>query len=177
MVNIHAIETACNDGRISPGIETVIAIVAICGVLTIPTPADYDPAAPDPVQPHTITADIGLKAGYHFTEFHFRKKEATYSAQVAGEEDAEFVNATLNFYIPKISPLTTLNANNVLNNRYLVLFKDRVNDDYRVMGEIGNGASIKFTEQTNPKNGYQVTIEAQELDDYPAYYTGAVPTE
>lgn len=172
---LQDIEGICNDEKNSPGILTKMQIVPICGVTSIPAIPAYVAGTTADDAAHTITDDIVLKAGYAFAEWTFRKTDAQYKAEKAGEEDAEIVNVTSSMYIPKITPLKTYLLNQTINGRFLVLISDRNNPNPRAIGEIGNGAMVKVTENTNPKNGYLLEITGINFDEYPAFYSGAVP--
>lgn len=169
------IETLCNSEDNFPHIITQIAIIDACGVLTIPAADVYDPEA-DPIvtEPHTITDNLTLKAEYAFAKWNFRgKSEATYTATTEGEEDAKVVNASIQGYIPQIAPIKTWLMSKP-NGRYIVLFWDRNNADPRLLGEIGNGCHLNVTEQSSPKNGYLLNIQANNLDTFPYFYGGTI---
>jgi hypothetical protein len=172
---LQDIEEICTTQKIAPGLETKLRIVPICGVTSIPTIPAYVAGTTADDAAHTIADDIVLKADYFFAEWTFRKTDAQYKAEKAGEEDAEIVNVTASMYIPKITPLKTYLMNQTINGRFLVLISDRNNPNPRAIGEIGNGAMVKVTEQTNPKNGYLLEITGINFDEYPAFYSGAIP--
>lgn len=173
--DLQDIEEICITEKISIGIKTTLDIVPICGVLSIPAIPAYVAGTTSDELAHTIVGNIELKPGYKFARWTFRKKGGEYKAEKTGDEDAEVVNATSPMYIPKITPLKTYLMNQTLNSGYLVLISDRNNPNPRVLGELGNGAKVKVTEQTNPKNGYVLEITANDLDQYPPFYNGDIP--
>ena len=117
-----------------------------------------------------------MKTGYVFRTWEFRKKEAEYKATDEGDEDAETVKVDIKFFIPRIDSFKTYVTNMTRNGEWLVLLKDRNNEHPRIIGEVGNGAKIKIAEQTNPKNGYAVSIMCEDLDEKPYFYAGAIVT-
>jgi hypothetical protein len=79
---------------------------------------------------------------------------------------------TMKFFINKQQPGITYILNGSVGGEYIVVPKDR-NNQQRLLGELDNGCTIKIKEQTNPKNGYEVTLE-WESNYLPYYYTGTI---
>jgi hypothetical protein len=57
---------------------------------------------------------------------------------------------------------------------YIVLAPDR-NGQLRIIGDLEEGCTIRTKEQTNDKNGYDLTIEWESVH-LPYYYTGTITT-
>lgn len=164
----------CAEEQNLPGMITSLSIIENCGVTATPAPDTFD--SEDDTTHHAISGDLTLATGYLWKTWNFRKMDATFTFEDAGEPDGEVVNCTVNIYIPKITGLKSYITNQCRYGEYRVLIKDRNNTDPRMLGEQGNGCRLQITEQSNPKNGYVITITWQNADQKPYFYSGAVVT-
>lgn len=173
-VRLEDIARFCGQNN-TPGMSADFHLIPICDVTTIPAPDTYDPddVTPDPTLAHTISTAVTLAASKYWSKWSARKSSVTYKAEITGEEDAEQVQVTITAYLPKMTNLKTWYMNQGINGRFAVLMADRNGGDPRLIGEIDNGAKVKVTEDSNPKNGYNLEITCL-MDNFPYYYSGAI---
>lgn len=170
-VPIQNIEKICGSIKNKKGVKARWEIVEECGVISIPEPVEEVEGQPETF--HRITGDIVLKAGYAFKTWHGRKKDADWSFEDDGEQDEEIVKAAANLYVPKIDGLKTSSTNKARGNEFIILMWDENDPIPRIVGEVGNGVTIKTKEQYNPKNGYILTASG-ELTEKPYWYSGNI---
>jgi len=178
---LAGIARRCAGGNIA-GTSTKGYVICIDRVDSIPAPADYENDNTLPA--HTITDDVTLSTDDPGTtevdetgvwyEWNHQKKSGSYVAEPIGDDGSEGWKITHTFFVPRLDPLATYIFNNTANGEFLYIFKDK-NGEQRLLGNLEDGVSIKVKEQTNDKNGYEVTVE-WETGVLPFYYTGAIVT-
>jgi len=173
MTSIETIEKICGNIKNRKGVKSYIALVEECGVLSIGAPIAEVPGTPESY--HSIDS-ITLKPDYHFETWYGRKKDADFSFEDDGEQDEEIVKIAGNLYIPKIDGFKTSITNKARGNEFIVLMWDENDPTPRILGEIGNGVTIKVKEQYNAKNGYVLTF-AGDMVEKPYWFRGTIPYE
>lgn len=158
---MEAIERQCG-GNVK-ALQTKLHVVCVDDVVSIPAPS----------VDHTVTTDISMVATKVFTPWTFSKTNNNYVAEPQGEGDSKYWLTKVTVFFPKITPKTTKTLNGVANGEYIVIIKDK-NGHNRIIGKVGDGASISVGEQTNDVNGYPVTLE-WETSELPLFYTGVIP--
>lgn len=169
--SIKTIEKICGNIKNNKGVKSWVALVEECGVLSIPAPVAEVEGEENTY--HSISGDIVLKEGYNFETWYGRKKDSDFSFEDDGEQDEEIVKIAGNLYIPKINGFKTSSTNKARGNEFIALMWDENDPTPRLLGEVGNGITIKVKEQFNPKNGYTLTFGG-EVSEKPYWYRGAV---
>ena len=157
------------NGNTPPGVKPSITIINECDVTTIPDPTAFSDTQGAEKDGVTIETALTLEASAAHKTWNFRLTDATYSCNVEGEEDAELYNVTITAFMPKLEGQKTYQLEGAVPGRHIVKFKDRgANAIERIVGEKNNGARVTFNEQSNPKNGYVVTINC--IMTHPPYW-------
>lgn len=164
----------CASENNSPGIKAYVAVVAACGVVSIPERIAHVPG--DDSTQYFIDGDIQLKEGYKFAVWHFRypKDEEPFKFEQAGELDAEVTNITGQFFIPGVTAKNKRNLNQAKRGEQVMLYWDENNTFPQLIGETSRAATLRSTQQHKPKNGFLVNVTG-ELKDFPAFYRGTIP--
>lgn len=162
------IEQFCG-GINAPNLDRMLSITCEDEILTIP-----DPVA----STHKITADITYRAyaagppeitAGVFRKWYFSKDESSWTSE---RDENGMWNTEAKIFIPKLQDTTTYTLNGMTGENQIALVVDR-NGKVRLVGALGNGASIKVKEVTSPKNGYEVTIVWQSAYA-PYFYEGDI---
>jgi hypothetical protein len=168
---IDNIAKQCGSGN-SPGLKTKAQITCVDQIASIPAPGEGTHVISSNITMRSaVTGPPAITAGLFF-EWNISKIDSELVSEPDGDgENVSFKHST-KFFINKLQPGITYIMNGMLGGEYIVIVKDR-NGNQRLLGELDNGCTIKVKEQTNPKNGYEVTIE-WESNYLPYYYTGTI---
>lgn len=158
---VDAIEQFCG-GVNAPGLDRILHITCEDQVLDIPAAG---------AGTHTISDDIDMTvtpAGV-FYPWGFSKEDMSFTS--TRDENGEWATEVKVFMLQLESEKTYV-LNGMTGDNQIVIIKDR-NGKQRLIGAPGNGCSVNVKEQTNPKNGYEVTITWKSAHA-PYFYTGAI---
>lgn len=165
---VAEIEQFCG-GVNAPGLDRVLHMTCEDQVDAIP---DLDTGT------HTISEDMEMRAAVVgppavdagvFYPWYFSKEDMSYTS--TRDENGEWTTEVKIFML-QLNSEKTFVLNGMTGDNGIAIVKDR-NGQPRLIGAIGNGCSISVKEQTNPKNGYEVTINWKSAHA-PYYYTGAI---
>jgi hypothetical protein len=144
--NVDTIEEYCG-GPNAPQLKRALFITTLAKVSSIPAAAE-----------HLVSGDIEMVATMLFYKWNFSKEESSFESV---QDENGMWNTTVKIFIEKMEAAES----NVLNGMN--------GDNY--LGELDNGCTVRVKEQTNPKNGYEVTITWQSAHS-PYFYTGDITT-
>lgn len=165
---VGTIEQFCG-GVNAPNLDRVLSITCEDEILAIPAPT---------ASTHKIATDITYRAedagppavtAGKFYKWFFSKDDSSWTSE---RDDNGLWNTEVKIFIPKLQDTTTYTLNGMTGENQIALVVDR-NGKRRLVGALGNGASIKVKEVTTPKNGYEVSIIWQSAYA-PYFYEGAV---
>lgn len=161
----------CGGGN-KPGLKKRFHITCVDEITAIPAPGE---------DTHVISDDINMRdaevgppevtAGV-FRVWNISMRDASYTAEPQGDDENGSWLVTVKAFINKLDEATTYVLNGVNGGDYVALVPDG-NGKIRVIGELDNGCTVKTKEQTNDKNGYELTI-TWETSHLPYFYTGAI---
>lgn len=167
---VGEIEQFCG-GVNAPGLDRTLFITCEDQIESIPDPE---------VDTHVIETDIDMRdsavgppavaAGVFYT-WPFAKEDMSF---VSEPDDNGEWNTDVKIFIPRLKAEKTYVFNGMTGDNNVVIVKDR-NGEQRLVGALNNGCKVKVKEQTNPKNGYEVSINWKSAHA-PYYYTGAITT-
>lgn len=161
----------CGGGN-KPGLKKKFHITCVDEITTIPA-ADADT--------HVISDDITMRASAvgppavtagTFKVWNISMRDSSYIAEPQGDDENGSWLVTVKAFINKLDAATTYVLNGIAGGEYVLLVPDG-NGEIRLIGELDNGCMVKTKEQTNDKNGYELTI-TWETNHLPYYYTGAI---
>lgn len=158
---VAEIEQFCG-GVNAPGLDRVLHITCEDQITSIP---DADTGT------HTISDDIVMvvsPAGVFFP-WYFSKEDMSFTS--TRDENGEWATE-VKIFVLQLNSEKTYVFNGLTGDNQVVIVKDR-NNQSRLVGALGNGCMVNVKEQTNPKNGYEVTINWKSAYS-PLYYTGAI---
>lgn len=156
--NVAAIEEYCGATN-APKLKRALHITTLAKVDTIAS-----------ATAHAISTDITMESGQVFYKWNFSQEDSSFES--VQDESTGMWNTTVKIFIEKMQAATSNVLNGMNGDNYLAEVVDR-NGLRRLVGEIDNGCRVRVKEQTNPKNGYEVTI-TWESSHSPYFYTGAI---
>lgn len=115
------------------------------------------------VGPPAVTAGV-------FYEWHFSPKDQDYKS--TKNEDTGEWNTEVKIFVPKREDEKSYLLNGLTGDNNIFIVEDK-NGKKVIVGELNNGASVGVIEQTNPMNGYVVTIKWTSSHS-PYFYSGSV---
>lgn len=165
---VDGIDQFCG-GVNAPGLDRVLHITCEDQVDTIPAATADTHLIEDDIEmrasavgPPAVTAGV-------FYPWYFSKEDMSYES--TRDENGEWTTVVKIFML-QLAAEKTYVLNGMTGDNGICIVKDR-NGQQRLIGGLGNGCNIGVKEQTNPKNGYEVTINWKSAHA-PYYYTGAV---
>lgn len=165
------IAKTCGGGN-SAGMKTKVQITCVDQVASIPAPGEGTHViSSNMTMRSAVVGPPAVSAGVFF-EWSISKIDSELTSEPQGDGENVSWLHTMKFFINKQQPGITYIMNGMVGGEYIVVPKDR-NNQQRLLGELDNGCTIKIKEQTNPKNGYEVTLE-WESNYLPYYYTGTI---
>lgn len=168
---IIAIAKACGVTFIK-GLKARLFVAAMDDVLTIPTPNTGTPNVVDAL--FTFVPASPTDPAGQFYVWATSKADGSWKCTPEGDDDNPVWKTEVKTFIYGIDADKSLQANETNGHEFIVIVPDN-NGKNRIVGEVGRGCSIKMGEQTNDKNGYEVTI-TWESGYNPYFYTAALPT-
>lgn len=157
--NVDTIEEYCG-GPNAPQLKRALFITTLAKVATIPAAAE-----------HLVSGDIEMVATMLFYKWNFSKEESSFESV---QDENGMWNTTVKIFIEKMEAAKSNVLNGMNGDNYLAVPADN-NGSQRLVGELDNGCTVRVKEQTNPKNGYEVTITWQSAHS-PYFYTGDITT-
>lgn len=165
---VDAIDQFCG-GVNAPGLDRILYMTCEGQVDTVP---DADAGT------HTISTDLSMRpydagppvveAGIFYT-WYFSKEDMSFTC--TRDENGEWTTE-VKVFVLQLSSEKTYVLNGMTGDNQICIVKDR-NGKQRLIGAVGNGCMVNVKEQTNPKNGYEVTITWKSAHA-PYYYTGTI---
>ena len=113
--------------------------------------------------PPAVTAGI-------FYEWHFSPRDQDYKS--TRNEDTGEWNTEVKIFVPKREDEKSYLFNGLTGDNNIFIVEDK-NAKKVIVGELNNGASVGVIEQTNPMNGYVITIKWTSSHS-PYFYSGSV---
>lgn len=162
---VAGIDQFCG-GVNAPGLDRMLSITCEDQVSAIAAPGSGT---------HTISTDITMTEGVSpdpdgvFYKWYFSKEDMSYTS--TRDENGEWTTE-VKIFILQLEATKTYTLNGMTGDNQIAIVKDR-NGKQRLIGALGNGCQVSVKEQTNPKNGYEVTITWKSAHA-PYYYTGAI---
>lgn len=165
---IGTIEQFCG-GVNAPGLDRMLSWTCEDELLAIPAAtADTHNVATDITYRAAATGPPAVTAG-KFRKFYIAKEDMSYSS----ERDENGMHKTeVKMFVPKLEAEKSYILNGATGDNQVWIVPDK-NGKKRIVGAIGNGASLKYKAQTNPKNGYEVTVMWESAHE-PYFYAGAI---
>jgi hypothetical protein len=170
--SLAAIEKTC--GGNSPGLKTYLYIAHKSEVTAIPDPdtgtltvsGDMTMRAADAGPPEVLAGT--------FKRWEISKGGSSYESNPEGEDENVNNVVTVKAFMNKLEDAKSYILDQAHGGEYIVLAPDR-NGQLRIIGDLEEGCTIRTKEQTNDKNGYDLTIEWESVH-LPYYYTGTITT-
>lgn len=160
--SIADIEKTC--GGNAPGLKTTIYIGFKGHVASIPSPG---------AGTHIISGDIMMEEDRGMYAWSISKGGNSYESNPEGEDESVENEITIKAFINKLEADKTYILNDVHGGEFILLVPDR-NGKMRLIGDLEEGATVRVKEQTNDKNGYDLTI-SWPTNHLPYYYEGDIP--
>lgn len=166
--SVGEIEQFCG-GLNAPGLDRMLSLTCEDQITSIPAPG---------ADSHEITTDIAMRASSVgppavtagvFYKWFFSKEDMEFIS--TRDENGEWTTS-VKIFILRLEEAKSHVLNGMTGDNFITVVKDR-NGNPRLIGALGNGCSIAVKEQTNPKNGYEVTINWKSAYS-PYFYTGAI---
>lgn len=168
--NLADIEKWCGEVN-AAGLDRAIPICCDDDLSAIP--------APD-ANTHVVSTNVALRAASagppavtagEIHTWNISKEDQSYSSE---KDEATGVWKTeVKAFIPKMKGTSSFTFNSANGDNFILFPMDK-NGKRRIVGEKGNGATLKIKEQTNPKNGYEVTATWESAHS-PYFYEGVIP--
>lgn len=131
---------------------------------------------------HKITGDIelraavvenlpstpGVSAGVAYT-WNFAKEDQEFTSE---QDENGLWKTAVKIFVPKMEATKSDVFNNATGDDKVIVVKDR-NGKKRLIGSLSEGCSIKTKEQTNPKNGYVISIDWESAYS-PYFFEGVI---
>lgn len=154
----------------APGLKKLLSIACLDEVTSIPDPvADSHKITANIVMRAAVSGSPGVAAG-KFHRWYFAAEDASYSCT---KDDNGLYKTELKLFVEKLTDGKSYTFSGISGDNYLVLFEDLNAEGMRLVGDEENGVRVSVKEQTNPKNGYEVTI-THSGRTIPYWYTGTV---
>lgn len=151
---VAAIEAFCG-GLNAPGLDRQLNLTCEDELLAIPAVASNTHKITTPITYRASATGPPAVAAGKFYKWNFSKEDQSFSSE--RDEATGLWKTEVKIFIPKLEDTTSYTLNGLTGDNIITIVKDR-NNKSRLIGAIGNGASLKVKEATNPKNGYEVTI-------------------
>ncbi|MEH0153731.1 hypothetical protein V6R21_06255 [Limibacter armeniacum] len=158
----------------APGIKQTVWLAPMDYFDTISDvvdPASFDGDAVTIADPHVFKAAKGWIQMYTTVE------KSNFTAEAAGDVDAEMVQPKLTFFHPGDDEAAAAMARRVKNDRFIVIFETQ-NGKFIQIGAKNNGAKVVGTYDMgtvgNGGNGW--TFEATSYDNFIRFYGAGQPT-
>jgi hypothetical protein len=160
--SIAEIEKTC--GGNAPGLKTTIYIGWKNYVANIPAPNNGT---------LIITEDIEMEEDRGMYAWEISKGGNNYESNPEGEDENVENEVVIKAFMNKLEEEKSYIMNAVHGGEYILLIPDK-NGKMRLIGDLEEGCTIRVKEQTNDKNGYDLTI-TWPTNHLPYYYDGAIP--
>jgi len=166
--SVGEIEQFCG-GFNAPGLDRMLSLTCEDQITTVPAADDGT---------HTISDDITMRASAVgppavtagvFYKWHFSKEDMSFES--TRDANGEWTTS-VKIFVLKLEDAKSFVLNGMTGDNFICIVKDR-NGQQRLLGALGNGCDVSVKEQTNPKNGYEVTINWKSAYS-PYFYTGAI---
>ena len=164
---VAGIDQFCG-GVNAPGLDRVLSITCEDQIVTIPDGDDEHTIVDDIVMRSAVVGPPAVTAGV-FYKWYFEKEDMSYNS--TRDENGEWTTE-IKVFMKQLKGAKTEVLNGMTGDNNIVIIKDR-NGEQRLIGKIGDGCTVGVKEQTNPKNGYEVTITWKSANA-PFFYTGAI---
>jgi hypothetical protein len=150
-----AIEAQCDPVN-AAGLNRTLWATCDDELLAIPAPAanTHKVTAPITYRVANGTAVPPVTAG-KFYAWKFSSEDQEYSCEQ--DEASGLWKTEVKIFIEKIKAEKTQVLKGMGGENKIIVFQDK-NGAKRIVGDLENGAKMKVREQSNPKNGYVVTI-------------------
>lgn len=165
---IGTIDKFCG-GVNAPGMSRVLSWTCEDELLAIPAVGSGT---------HTVATDITYRAAVtgppavaagKFYKFNISKEDMSWSSE---RDDNGMYKTEVKFFVSKMEAEKSYILNGATGDNLVWICPDS-NGSKRIVGALGNGASLKYKAQTNPKNGYEVTVMWESAYE-PYFYTGTI---
>lgn len=165
---IGTIEAFCG-GVNAPGLDRQLAWTCDEELAAIPAPsANTLNVATDITYRAAATGPPAITAG-KFRKFNISKEDMSWSSE--RDENGMF-KTEVKFFVPKMEAEKSYILNGANGDNLVFITPDK-NGNKRIVGAIGDGATMKYKAQTNPKNGYEITVMWESAHE-PYFYAGAI---
>lgn len=166
--SVGEIEQFCG-GFNSPGLDRMLSITCEDQITSIPAPASgKHEISSNMVMRALVAGPPEIPAG-KFSKWHFSKEDMEFTS--TRDENGEWTTQ-VKIFILKLEEDKSHVLNGMTSDNFVAVVKDR-NGQPRLIGALGNGCDISVVERTNPKNGYEVTINWKSAHS-PYFYTGTI---
>lgn len=167
---VAKVEQFCG-GVNAPGLERLLYWTCEDELLSIPAPSTGTHLISTNITYRAAATTPVVVAAGKFYQFNIAKEDM--SLEAVRDENGMW-KTTAKFFVSKMEAEKSYILNGATADNQIWLIKDK-NSQMRVVGALGNGASLTYKAQTNPKNGYEVTISWDSAYE-PYFYTGTVTT-
>lgn len=168
---VDTVEKFCG-GVNAPKLQRELHITCEDEILLIP------PVTADTLK---VETDISMRAadagppvvedGLFYNWGFSSKEDSSFEAE---RDDNGMVQTAVSIFIERINAEKSYILNGMTADNQIALVEDK-NGEVRIVGELGNGCTVRTKEVTTPRNGYEISIN-WESRDVPKFYTGAIVT-
>jgi hypothetical protein len=151
---VAAIEAFCG-GLNAPGLDRMLHLTCEDELLAIPAPGTGTHKITTPITYRAAATTPVVIAAGKFYKWGFSKEDQSFTSD--RDEATGLWKTECKIFLPNLEDIKSYILNGLTGDNIITVVKDR-NGKQRLIGALGNGASLKVKEQTNPKNGYEATI-------------------
>lgn len=166
--SVGEIEQFCG-GFNAPGLDRMLSLTCEDQIEEIPAAGTGTHVISDPIDMRdAVVGPPAVSAGI-FYKWFFSKEDMEF---VSTRDDNGEWTTSVKIFILKMEAEKSHVLNGMTGDNFVAIVKDR-NGEQRLVGALGNGCSVSVKEQSNPKNGYEVTLNWKSAHS-PYFYTGAI---